>query len=511
VPPTVDRQIQKMNDLSRLGAAVGSPVELVPPSHSEAVGPIALLVLALALLGVAGWMKTNPSAAPYVLYPAAAGLLFLLISAALLSRRRLEGGTLTLYERGFALARGGGGTAFAFDEVESLAVLEKERLSNGTPIGIFRSATVRGPAGKIRFAQLTRNGTADFVGAFLGKLLERLAEAAEARLRAGSPLTGGAWSLAQDGFRVRAAGTPVPAQTLARIGVFDNKVSLWRDGEDRPFFSIARDAPNVQILYRMMRHRLRDRPQPAATAGELGRILFERGSRPQAGLVGLLALAAGVICFWFAAAADPGDQRNLWTWSGALGVGILGFAAAVLWAQVARRHENGLSLNTLAGRRELLYTDIERMKYSVTRHYHNGAYTGTRSYLQAWSAVGKPITFSASGKGTETDLDALREDLAGRIAAKLRARLAHEPDVPWTPGVRLSHQGIRFAPKRFFGRGAEVTIPYGMKPKYSIQSGIFNLSAAGVPGKLTTACSAENFYPGLALLQILATEAAKTA
>jgi hypothetical protein len=87
LPPTVDRQIQEMNELSRLGAAVGSPVELAPPSHRDAVGPIALLVFALAALGVAGWMTTNPSAAPYALSLAAAGLFLLLIAAARAPRR----------------------------------------------------------------------------------------------------------------------------------------------------------------------------------------------------------------------------------------------------------------------------------------------------------------------------------------------------------------------------------------------------------------------------------------
>jgi len=506
-PPTLDRQIQEMNEVSRLGPAVGSPIELAPQSHSEAVGPLALLVFALAVLAAAGWMRTNPSVAPYAIYCAAAGFLLLALAGVFLFRRRLERGTLTLHERGFTFARGGESTALAFDEVESLALEAKERLSNGRPIGIFRRATVGGPAGKVRFDQLTRNGQPDHLGGFLDKLLARLAAAAEERLRNGVPLTGGAWSLAQDGFRAQADGAPTPPATLARVGIFDQHVSLWREGEERPFFSVASGSPNALVLDRVMRQRLRGRPEPALAAGQLGRILFERSQRQQAAVAGVVGLIAAAAASWSFAAADPGKAKILWGLVGLLGVCTLGICVVVLWARVARRHENGLSLSTLTGRREILFVDAERMKYSATRYYHKGVYAGTKLYLRVWAAEGKPVTFAASAKGTEVDLDGLRDDLAGRIAAKLKARLAHEPDVPWTPGVRLSRQGIRLA-KRF---GAEVMIPYRQKPTFQLKRGYFSLSAPGIQGKMTTACAAENFYPGFILLKALATEAAKTA
>jgi len=397
------------------------------------VGPPALLLFGLAVLAATGWIRTRPDLAPFAIYSAAAGFLLLAIFGVLMVRRHFELGTLTLYERGLSFARGGESTALAFDEVESLTLQEKEHLIRGIPTGMIRHATVRGPAGKFRFSQTSRKGQPDLLGAFLDKLLARLAATAEERLRSGIPLSGGAWSLAQDGFRTRAGGEPTPPAVLARVGIFDHKVSLWREGEDRPFFSVVSGSPNALVLSRLMRLRLRGRPEPAVAAGQLGRILFQREQRPAAAFAGILALIAAGACYWSVASADPGTTRTLWAIAGVLGVGTLGICAVLLWARVARRHENGLSLTTLTGRREILFADAERMKYSATRFYHNGAYAGTKLYLRVWPAAGKPVVFAAGSTGTEVDLDALRDDLAGRIAAKLRTRLAHEPDVPWTP------------------------------------------------------------------------------
>ncbi|HEX3530028.1 MAG TPA: hypothetical protein VH988_23460 [Thermoanaerobaculia bacterium] len=212
--PTLDRQMQEMNEVSRLGPAVGSPVELTPLGHREDVGPLALLLFGLAVLAATGWMRTNPSLAPYAIYSAAAGFLLLATFGVLMVRRNFERGTLTLHERGLTFARGGESTALAFDEVESLTLQEKEHLIQGIPTGMIRHAAVRGPAGKIRFSQTGRKGQPDLLGAFLDKLLARLAAAAEERLRSGIPLSGGAWSLAQDGFRTRAGDMPTPAENF---------------------------------------------------------------------------------------------------------------------------------------------------------------------------------------------------------------------------------------------------------------------------------------------------------
>src|SRR5262249_43858710 len=145
------------------------------------------------------------------------------------------------------------------------------------------------PAGTLRFSQLTPTKQPDHVAPVLSWLIDRLADAAEWRMRAGGSLDGEGWSLGAGGFSAKAGEIPVPVPSLARAGVFEHRLSLWRDGEERPFFSVGEATPNALVLDRLVGRLVRGKPETAA-AGELGRILFTRGARKGA----VYCLLAGV-------------------------------------------------------------------------------------------------------------------------------------------------------------------------------------------------------------------------
>ena len=109
-----------------------------------------------------------------------------------LLQRRRERGTLVLYEQGFSWTPGAprSGSVLRFDEIEALAVWEVDWTGDAGAEGLWRRFDARSPAGRIRFRNTARKELPDAVGAFLNELLDRLADATEARMRSGRPLSG---------------------------------------------------------------------------------------------------------------------------------------------------------------------------------------------------------------------------------------------------------------------------------------------------------------------------------
>ena len=507
--PVVDHQMYEMGTEARLGAAIGSPILLEPVPLRNAVGPAFLFLIGLALLGLAGLRMAGGDQEIFTtILPGVLGFVSCVASAAFLIQRSRSRGALTLHEQGFVYERRGRQTAVRFDEVDSLALRQKEWSSYGTPVGMHRRATVRSPAGTLRFSQLSPTRQTDTVAPVLSWLIDRLADAAEGKMRAGGSLEGEGWSLGPGGFSAKAGAVHVPVPSLVRAGVFEHKLSLWRDGEERPFFSVGEKTPNALVLGRLVGRLVRGKPETAA-AGELGRILFARRARKSAVycLLGGAALTAGG--FLLAPGNGAGDDR-LTALGMAVGGILLLLAGVFLWTKVCRRHEHGLSMSTVFGHREILYADVASMSYSAVQHYHNGIYTGTRYMLVAKPAAGKPITFLAHSRADSDDIDNLREDLARRIAGKLYARLAHEQEVPWTPRVALSREGIRFEKQKFVGRGEVMAVRFAEHPQIEIKGGTLYLSAPGHKGNLLRiSCMSQNFYPGFILFQALKNEMAR--
>ena len=155
------------------------------------------------------------------------------------------------------------------------------------------------------------------------------------------------------------------------------------------------------------------------------------------------------------------------------------------------------------------YSEIDRLTYGATRHYHNGVYTGTHIQMTfASDTAGKPIRYSTQTRGSEADLELLRDQVSQMVAGRLHERVAREGEVAWTPGVRLSTKGVHFRRRKLLGKGEEALASFAEELRFSIDAGQFHLF---VPGEkksvLDLLCSAENFWPGFLLFRRLAAEA----
>jgi len=494
-----ERQVHEMNLLARLGPPVGSAVPIPPAPLKHYAGSIALVVAGVAGLVVPFLLGERRGVMIGFGIP---GALCLGVGAFLLYRRGADRASLALFEQGVSLTRFGKRLLFMFDEIEELKLAEEEQLSNGVRQGVRRRLGLRWATGRAKLEHLALDGRPDGVGPVLNALRTRVADACERRLRSGGTLAGKGWVLDAEGLHPRAGAPAVPVPELAEVGLFQGSICVWKGEDERPFVSVPASSANAALLREVVARGLEGKKPREAGSG-LGRVLFEKsGSRVVALAVMALGLGAGVV-----GVITIGDNPG----TGAL-VAILGATLIVGGLAAARGslrcHQKGVVKRSLLGERVLRYADLEKLTYGATRHYHNGIYTGTNISMKLAPAPGaKPIGFSTTTRGSESDLEMLREHVAGVIAERLHERLAHEAEVTWTGSVRLSPKGIRFPRRKLLGKGPETFAEYA-DLRYSIDSGTFHLFTPGEKSSvLDLSCSVENFYPGFALLSRLASEA----
>lgn len=186
----------------------------------------------------------------------------------------LRRGHLILFERGFLAGEPGREKAVLFGEVQTLAIDEQARFDRALAGTVARRVTVRSATGTLRFEHRAVDGLPDPGTPALHALLAGVTDVVDQRLRGGGLFTGRGWSLAADGFRIR-RGASVPLSALARAGLFLGRVRLWKQGEERPFFSLAAGSPNARVLAGVLIRRLAGHVEPAS--GPLGRFLFRAG------------------------------------------------------------------------------------------------------------------------------------------------------------------------------------------------------------------------------------------
>lgn len=494
---SVEQDARRLSAASRLGAPLAPPVPCTRIPLRYYAGSLILLVLGLAALAGHLLLAAHPTP---LLVLAAAGLL---PASAFLIPWALWRGSLAVHQRGAVLTRFGREVVFAFDEIERLSIDEQEHLDRGAPVGLVRKLALRSATGSAGFRSLWLDGRDDPLGAAVGRLLDGVTEAFEARLAAGATLRGRGWTLDPQGLRV--GPLVVPLAQVSEVGTLQKRVSLWRGEDERPFLTTPIASDNARVLQRLLARRLEGRPAGHRQSGPsgLGRVLIERKSGPV--LVGGLACvgAASLAISLALLRTEPGAR---WV------TGIIG-GVLLLGAWAARRgreavHECGLTRQGVLGRRELRYADVDRLSYSATRQYHNGVYTGTRYSLRCAAPGGRPITILGWGRGSEGNLDGLRDHIAGVVAERMRSRLAAEGEVAWTRGLRLTPTGVRFQRSRLVGRGPDVFLPWAAL-RYEIEAGCFHLyEADAAKPSLSVGCDSENFYPGHVLFGKLPGEAA---
>jgi hypothetical protein len=492
--------------MDRLGKNLGIAADLSAAPLRHFAGSIVLVVLGLVGIGTGAaisWSEDSPAALAII---GGIGLVVGGIGVALLRRRKSGWKRLEVYERGFGLFRDREEKEVLYEEMHSLAIREEQLLNHGVREGLLRRVEARGLFGKVVFADCALDAKPPVTAAALEAVVEGAAAEADKRVGGGGELRGRGWTLRSDGLHV--GGAPAVGLLLVdHVGMFDGRASLWREGQDLPFFGVADHSPNARVLLAVASKHMR--PSESGAAHGLGRVLFQKGhSRVGAAVAAVFAVSALVPAVaGFFIAGENAMAVGLGFLMGAVPLGLL---ALWLFRHRLLCHERGVVLRGLTGTRALRYDEVERFAYTATRMYYNGAYIGTNLQLVFRPAQGRAVKFGSRVQGGDADLDLLRDHVSAVVARRLRERLAAEPEVKWGKNAALTREGVSFHPTGLFGlrRGPLTTLRYADDLRFEINQGSFSLRAPSGP-VLSMSCGEDNFYPGFNLLTLLSREAAE--
>lgn len=480
-----------------LGPVVVNRVELAPPPLKLYKVPIALVVL--AFLSLPDALVGNFTAIIRFVLFAGSG------TALLVRRARLRCG-LTLHEEGVVISRKGVDEVIAYKEVRDFSLQETSKLTQGKQAGVLRTLVFTSAEGKRRIAQFTATGAQDTLASILPELLNRLADAAEARLKKGVPLEGKGWKVHSHVLHV-AGQQPVRLGDLGGVGMDETRVSLWRDGEERPFFSVAAASPNARLLGVVSGRYLVGR-KPAPMAGTLGRLLFQRKMEPLReflcwGTAGLFLLA-GVGLPVMGLVERSWDQVLL-----SLG-GFWGVAALFVYPTFDRLlvYEEGITERSFFHSHTLRYSEIMSFRFRMTRNYSGLFYAGASVSMRFTTGrrALEDIQYSQNLRVFDADLDGLCEHVARMMARQLLERLERGDMVRWGPTAMFTKDGLLIQNAKLRLPATERRILYDEKLRFHFEEGTFHLFIGAEERAAMTverASDTDNFYPGLHLLGML--------
>lgn len=353
-------------------------------------------------------------------------------------------------------------------------------------------------------------GARDALDPLVQRLGERLFNLAKQDMQAGRTVLGQGWTLERNHLTVQLGRETLetPLEEVTACSWIGQKLCLWRQGANAVWARVPAAYANSYILFRLIGDHLDHRaPRKTPLAeGDLGRIIFERKSRKSyrvaCAVLGILSLILAAV---FAAVAI---QETAGLWLGVMICLAVALVCGLSWLHlrksVFRCHELGVFKSGLLGERTLRHTDVEAFTFAATRIYVHGAYSGTTvnmTFEPAPEAHASRISYTASLRHIDQELDELRDQVSRMIAARMGQRLAARQPVAWTKHMRFLPDGLEYRSSGFLGRKPAVLLPYTDIYSYQIQKGWFFLWPRGHKKPvIKESVSQRNFFPGFALL-----------
>lgn len=442
-------------------------------------------------------------------------LLAILRGMGIASRRRWITGTKT----GFVLEDRRGEFEFEDEVITDLGTWAKVRFANGAPKAVTRTGALFIQsdefASRLEFQYEWGLNEEDPLGKFVERNLERLTDEATRSLTTGKEVSGDDWVLDREGLTYAEKGEErtVPLAKLSAVDIVDGKVCVWRAGVQMPVVKVPAPSPNALILYRVLGKRFEGKPAAETEDdGTLGRIIFERDKSLTStmlfllfALAGLLGLG-GVALAVFGLTGRPREPGMLLVGLGLVVLaGIIVFASLFYRINIFRCHSFGVARITPRGEVSMRFKDVRIFTYSAVRNYYNGSYTGTVINLKFEAMKGEKLTYSATFKNADDEIDNLREHVSRVIAEHMRKKLVDGKTVAWTDRVRFTPEGLEIAGKSgLFGKGDDLFIPYAKVADATLDAGNFALIVEGRKKPVyETLVSTPNFFPGYVLLILI--------
>ena len=424
----------------------------------------------------------------------------------------------TLNQGGFTLSDRRGETDHADAEVRSLALNRKPNYLQGVEKSVTRTLLVwleerdeESPPERLELTTTYKTNEADPLDVLINRLSRRVLDLARKQLTEGSTFAGKGWVLEEQNLVVAAKPAPlhVPLDEIVMTGVVDQKLCLWRRGEDEVWARIPIDSINAYVLKWLVDERLAERGTDAdePVAGGLGRVLFERKpGRAQVVacvVLGPISLMIGIGLIVNGLVGNRGQDVSQVIAGLACVAGAIGCGFGIVHARLARFrcHQFGLVKRGLRNSKTLRYEHVEAFTYQATPMYHNGVYTGTLFVLDFEPFLehqANRIRYTVSIQNADTELDNLRDQVSQIIAARMRRDIDAGHEVVWTPGLTFRGDTLFYRAAGMLGRSkVSVAIPLAEIDSHQCDEGVYRLFLkSGGKAVVQENTSVRNFYPG---------------
>jgi hypothetical protein len=342
------------------------------------------------------------------------------------------------------------------------------------------------------------------------RVLDLLEEKAAQMIARGGSFATAHWELDRDGltWTDRRERKHIPTADLAAADIADGGLCVWQGDDERPAFKLQNGSPNAMVLWGLLEKRIpTDRTPRPAVADGLGRVLCDRNLAGSAVVRGALGLFAAFLLLSGVAGVVASFKDIKFLLPGVLGVlagGGLLFAAWLDGGNVISIHTNGVSQRRRFGTRRIRFLDLIAMKWTETAQHLKGVYVGTRVAAKLTALDGTVVRVDASVNNADFDLDKLRVTAATQVARRLRGELARGRRVRWVGRLTFTPDGLAVASAFALFGGREQVLPYSGLG-WELANGKIRLWSRDSKLTVGVNVAAENFQPGLVLLNVLNT------
>ena len=476
-----------------------------------------LLVIAGIGAFVGGWIASANGEQEVGIALQVLGGLCAIGSAVGLQRRIARRQWVTINDDGFTLSDRRGESEYADAEVRSLALNLKSNYSEGIEKTITRTLLIwldeideDDLSERLEMKSTFKTGEVDPLAVLIQRLSQRVLDRARKMLTDGSTFAGKGWVLEKQNLVVSAKPEPLhaPLSDVVMTGVVDQKLCLWRRGEDEVWTRIPIDSVNAYVLKWLIDERLAEHPNDADTGNEggLGRVLFERKPRTAQVVIcvlgGFTLLLAALGLIVGGIIDKKGESLPMILFGMGCLLGAIGCGYGILHARYAkfRCHQFGLVKQGVRNSRSLRYEHVEAFTYQSTRHYHNGVYTGTIFVLDFEPAAehkANRIKYTVTLHNADTELDNLRDQVSGIIATRMRRDIEAGREVIWTPGITFRGDSMIYRASGLFAKKEPVTVPLAEIDSYKMDQGVCYLfTKQNKKAVAQENMHARNFFPG---------------
>ena len=438
-------------------------------------------------------------------------------SAIGLQRRIARRQWVTITDSGFTVSDRRGESEYTDAEVRSLALNLKSNYSEGIEKSITRTLLIwldetdeDDSSERLELKSNFKTGEADPLAVLINRLSQRVLDRARKMLGDGSTFAGKGWVLEKQNLVVSAKPEPLhaPLDSIVMTGIVDQKLCLWRRGEDEVWTRIPIDSVNAYVLKWLIDERLAEHPNEANADSQagLGRVLFERRPRTAQVVIcvlgGFTLLLAALGLIVGGIIEKKGEAIPMIAAGVGCLLGAIGCGYGILHARYAkfRCHQFGLVKQGVRNSRSLRYEHVEAFTYQSTRHYHNGVYTGTIFVLNFEPFAehkANRIKYTVTLHNADTELDNLRDQVSGIIATRMRRDIEARQEVVWTPGLTFHGDSLIYRASGLFAKKDAKQIPLASIDSYKLDQGVCYLfTKQSKKAVAQENMHARNFFPG---------------